>query len=132
MDSARATVQFCPMLSILFIGVRMRALQIRPAQEGMFLCTYSLLIQVLMVMILPLFTRGAPEMDEDGNPKVKSSGLAAYLLVAIRYTCFLALYGGVVTLIYSLNTIEYATADGSGKVLGIDPPPAPPTPPSPA
>merc|ERR1719456_351184 len=130
MDSARATVQFCPMLSILFVGVRMRALQIRPAseggapqgwaQEGMFLCTYSLLVQVLMVMILPLFTRGAPEMDEDGNPKVKSTGIMAWILVAIRYTCFLALYG-----------IEYATADGSGKVLGIDPPPAPPTPPAP-
>merc|ERR1719440_1505850 len=141
MDSARATVQFCPMLSILFVGVRMRALQIRPAseggapqgwaQEGMFLCTYSLLAQVLMVMILPLFTRGAPEMDADGNPKVKATGLGAYVLVAIRYTCFLALYGGVITLIYSLYTIEYATADGSGKVLGIDPPPAPPTPPSP-
>jgi hypothetical protein len=141
MDSARATVQFCPMLSILFVGVRMRALQIRPAseggapqgwaQEGMFLCTYSLLIQVLMVMILPLFTRGAPEMDADGNPKVKSTGIMAWVLVGIRYTCFLALYGGVITLIYSLYTIEYATADGSGKVLGIDPPPAPPTPPSP-
>jgi len=140
MDSARATVQFCPMLSILFIGVRMRALQIRPAsdggapqgwaQEGMFLCTYSLLVQVLMVMILPLFTRGAPEMDADGNPKVKSTGIMAYILVGLRYTCFLALYGGVVTLIYSLYTIEYETADGSGKVLGIDPPPAPPTPPS--
>jgi hypothetical protein len=141
MDSARATVQFCPMLSILFVGVRMRALQIRPAseggapqgwaQEGMFLCTYSLLVQVLMVMILPLFTRGAPEMDADGNPKVKSTGIMAWVLVAIRYTCFLALYGGVITLIYSLNVIEYETADGSGKVLGIDPPPAPPTPPSP-
>merc|ERR1719484_104759 len=128
-------------LSILFVGVRMRALQIRPAdeggapqgwaQEGMFLCTYSLLVQVLMVMVLPLFTRGAPEMDEDGNPKVKSTGIMAWILVAIRYTCFLALYGGVVTLIYSLYTIEYATANGSGKVLGIDPPPAPPTPPAP-
>merc|ERR1719217_521579 len=122
MDSARATVQFCPMLSILFVGVRMRALQIRPAseggaQEGMFLCTYSLLIQVLMVMILPLFTRGAPEMDADGNPKVKSTGIMAWVLVGIRYTCFLALYGGVITLIYSLNVIEYETADGSGKVL---------------
>merc|ERR1719171_3052805 len=96
------------------------------------LCTYSLLAQVLMVMILPLFTRGAPEMDKDGNPVVQSTGLMAYVLVAIRYTCFLALYGGVVTLIYSLYVIEYETADGSGKVLGIDPPPAPPTPPSPS
>merc|ERR1719263_2105788 len=28
LDTARATVQFCPMLSILFVGLRMRALQI--------------------------------------------------------------------------------------------------------
>ena len=134
MDSARATVQFCPMLSILFVGTRMRALQIRPAseggapqgwaQEGMFLCTYSLLIQIIMVVTLPLFTRGAPEMDKDGNPKVKTTGVMAWILVALRYTCFLALYGGVVTVMYSLFTIEYATADGSGKVLGIPTPPA--------
>jgi hypothetical protein len=134
MDSARATVQFCPMLSILFVGTRMRALQIRPAseggapqgwaQEGMFLCTYSLLIQIVMVVTLPLFTRGAPEMDKDGNPKVKTTGVMAWILVALRYTCFLALYGGVVTVMYSLFTIEYATADGSGKVLGIPTPPA--------
>merc|ERR1719486_930852 len=124
MDSARATVQFCPMLSILFVGTRMRALQIRPAHEGMFLCTYSLLIQIIMVVTLPLFTRGAPEMDKDGNPKVKTTGVMAWILVALRYTCFLALYGGVVTVMYSLFTIEYATADGSGKVLGIPTPPA--------
>merc|ERR1719238_1595152 len=134
MDSARATVQFCPMLSILFVGTRMRALQIRPAseggapqgwaQEGMFLCTYSLLIQIIMVVTLPLFTRGAPEVDKDGNPKVKTTGVMAWILVALRYTCFLALYGGVVTVMYSLFTIEYATADGSGKVLGIPTPPA--------
>merc|ERR1719265_1155224 len=45
LDSALATVQFCPMLSILFVGLRMRALQITDqkgapqgwAQQGMFL-----------------------------------------------------------------------------------------------
>merc|ERR1719207_392594 len=47
LDSGRATVQFCPMMSILFVGLRMRALQITDqkgapqgwAQQGVFLST---------------------------------------------------------------------------------------------
>jgi hypothetical protein len=121
-DSARATVQFCPMLSVLFLGLRLRALQLKPqvgapqgwAQQGMFLCTYSLMIQVIMVLMLPLFTRGAPECDADGNPKVQGTGILAKTLVALRYICFLALYGGIVTVIYALFVITPSTATGQG------------------
>merc|ERR1719160_665026 len=53
LDSGRATVQFCPMMSILFVGLRMRALQITDqkgapqgwAQQGMFLSTYAIMVQ---------------------------------------------------------------------------------------
>jgi len=132
LDSAKMTVQFCPMLAILFIGLRMRALQITKqqgqpqgwAQEGMFLCTYSVMVQVFMVLLLPLFTRSAPEMDADGNVKPAGTGIMAWILVALRYACFAALYGGVVTVIYALFVITVETADGSGKVFGIDPPPS--------
>merc|ERR1719310_2628328 len=80
-DSARATVMFCPMLSVLFLGLRLRALQLKPqvgapqgwAQQGMFLCTYSLMIQVIMVLMLPVFTRSKPEMDADGNVKADAA-----------------------------------------------------------
>merc|ERR1719271_625927 len=45
LDAPKATVQFCPMLAILFVGMRMRALQITSqqgapqgyAQQAMFL-----------------------------------------------------------------------------------------------
>merc|ERR1719460_3344600 len=81
------------MLSILFVGLRMRALQITQqkgapqgwAQQGMFLCTYSLLTQVLMVLGLPLFTRSAPKMDADGNVVSESTGIMGHIMVAIRY-----------------------------------------------
>merc|ERR550514_830831 len=124
LDSAKMTVQFCPMLAILFNGLRMRALQITKqqgqpqgwAQEGMFLCTYSVMAQVFMVLLLPLFTRSAPEMDADGNVKPAGTGIMAWILVALRYACFAALYG--------LFVITVETADGSGKVFGIDPPPS--------
>jgi hypothetical protein len=132
LDSAKATVQFCPMLSVLFVGLRMRALQITKqqgqpqgwAQEAMFLCTYAVMIQVFMVLVLPLFTRSAPVMDADGNVKPQGTGLMAWVLVTLRYLCFAALYGGVVTVIYALFVITVETADGSGKVFGIDPPPS--------
>jgi len=132
LDSAKATVQFCPMLSILFVGLRMRALQITDqkgqpqgwAQEAMFLCSYAVMIQVFMVLLLPLFTRSAPVMDDDGNIKPQGTGVMAWVLVALRYICFLALYGGVTTVIYALFVITVETADGSGKVFGINPPPS--------
>jgi hypothetical protein len=137
LDSARATVQFCPMLSILFVGLRMRALQITDqkgapqgfAQQGMFLCTFSLMAQVLMVLLLPLFTGGAPKMDADGNVKSEGSGMMAYVLVAMRYTCFLALYGGVITVVYALFVITPETATGTGALIpGVEVPVPPAVP----
>jgi hypothetical protein len=75
MEAAKGSVMFCPMLAVLFIGLRMRALQITDnrgspqkwAQQAMFLCTYAVLLQVLLVMTLPLFMGDAPKTDADGN-----------------------------------------------------------------
>merc|ERR1719269_72703 len=132
LDSAKATVQFCPMLSILFVGLRMRALQITKqqgqpqgwAQEAMFLCTYAIMLQLFMVVLLPLFTRSAPEMDADGNVKPSGPGIMAWVLVAIRYLCFAMVYGGVSTVVYALFVMTKETADGSAKIFGVDPPPS--------
>merc|ERR550514_1649480 len=68
-DAGRATVMFAPMLSMLFIGTRMRALQLTKAtdgtipptagpqgwaQDGMFLSTWSVLVQVIMAILVPI------------------------------------------------------------------------------
>merc|ERR1719405_301175 len=63
-ESAKATVQFAPMLAVLFIATRMRALQMTDnkgapqgwVQDGMYLATWSILIQFLMCLIMPVFT----------------------------------------------------------------------------
>merc|ERR1719171_463219 len=94
---AQKTVFFAPMLSVLFIGLRLRALQITQqkgapqgwAQQGMFLCTYSLMAQVFLVLVLPCFTGGAPKMDADGNAVAEGSGILASVVVAVRYLAFL-------------------------------------------
>merc|ERR1719271_1671336 len=64
MFEARATVAFCPMLAILFVGVRMRALRLTNnrgapqgwVQDGMYMATWAILIQFFMVLLIPVAT----------------------------------------------------------------------------
>jgi len=140
LDAAKATVQFCPMLAILFVGMRMRALQITSqqgapqgyAQQAMFLTTYAVMTQVLMVLLMPLFVGGAPKVDEDGNVLVSGgNSVLMYVTTAIRYLALVALYGGAVTVVVALFKITPETATGSGSLVPgveIPVPPSPPTP----
>merc|ERR1719158_951261 len=109
-DGARVTVMFAPMLSMLYIGTRMRALQLTKstdgtipvtagpqlwAQEGMFLSTWSVLIQVIMAILVPVITGAKPEMDEDGN-LIKPEGASVWVGAvcdAVKYICLVAMYG---------------------------------------
>jgi hypothetical protein len=135
MEAAKGTVQFAPMLSVLFLGLRMRALQITAqqgqpqkfAQDGMFLATYAVLVQMFMVFLTPLFTGGPPKMDDDGNVVSKPANIyVAYALTAIRYLALLCLYGGAVACVYALFTISPAaamrTTDTGNLVPGVDVP----------
>merc|ERR1719353_1918598 len=114
-ESARMTVMFAPMLSMLFIGTRMRALQLTKAtdgtipvtagpqtwvQDGMYLATWSVLVQLIMAILVPICTgTGKPEMDHSGNVKTPegTGKYAGYAIETVRYLCLLAMYGGVVT-----------------------------------
>jgi hypothetical protein len=139
MEAAKGSVMFAPMLAVLFIGLRMRALQITDnrgspqkwAQQGMFLCTYAILMQVLLVMTLPLFMGDAPKTDGDGNVISKpSSPVLGYIIAGVRYLALLGVYGGAITCVVALFKITPETADGSGPNLvpGVEvpTPPAPP------
>jgi len=131
MEAAKNTVMFAPMLAVLFIGLRMRALQISDqkgqpqkfAQQGMYLSTYAVMIQVGMVLLMPLFLGGPPKVDDDGNVVSKpSSPMLGYVTVAIRYLALLCLYGGVVAIIYGLFTItpESAMREGDNLIPGVE------------
>jgi len=152
-EAGQKTVMFAPMLSVLFIGARMRALQLtkstdgtipttagpqRWAQDGMFLATWSVLVQVIMCMIVPVLTgSGKPEMDDDGNVKTPQGAnkWVAMFLDAIRYACLIAMYGGAVTVMYAIfvmtpETLPPYAESNPGIVPGVDvpQPPSPPTP----
>merc|ERR1719428_288409 len=67
---AAYTMNFAPMLCILFIGSRMRALQIDPergnpqpwAQTCFYLCAYAVLLQTVLVVAVPLLAGGEARM----------------------------------------------------------------------
>merc|ERR1719353_1704466 len=116
---AKYTVNFAPMLCILFVGARMRALQIDPkhgnpqkwAQNCMFLCTYSVLLQTILVILLPFVTkceckRGASEGDVVFELENRTLGV---VMTVIRYVALLALYGGFTGVMVSVFLIEHPT-----------------------
>jgi hypothetical protein len=136
LDSARMTVMFCPMLSVLFVGTRMRALQISSnagsppwwTQQAMFLCTYAVLLQVCMVLLLPFFTGGAPKMDEDGNVQEPSGSPAlVYTVLAARWIALAALYGGVITVVCGLFLMDKANTMDTRNSGLLPPPPGLPS-----
>jgi hypothetical protein len=150
-DAGRATVMFAPMLSMLFIGTRMRALQLTKAtdgtipptagpqgwaQDGMFLSTWSCLVQVIMAILVPLITGAKPEMDEDGNLKTPegASKIVGIICDSIKYLCLIAMYGGVVTVMVAVYTMTPETlppyAERGSLIPGVAVP-NPPTPPTP-
>jgi len=162
-DGAKCTVAFAPMLSMLFIGARMRALQLTKAtdgtippsagpqpwaQQGMFLASWSVLIQVILTIVVPLVVGEEPKFDEQNMLKTPTSPpggkIVGYVLDAIRYLCLLSMYGGatlVVVAVFKMTpeTLQpYASmaplvpgAEVAGvKVPGVEVP-APPTPPTP-
>jgi len=146
------TVMFAPMLSMLFIGTRMRALQLTKATDGtippsagpqpwaqqaMFLCSWSVFVQVLMAMIVPILTgTGKPEMDKDGNviTPAGTNKIVAIILDIIKYLCLISMYGGTCIIIYAVYTMTPESlppyCEPSTLIPGVTVP-NPPTPPTP-
>merc|ERR1719378_1501571 len=123
MENCKGVVMFCPMLAILFVGTRMYALQITDSkgapqgwvQDGMYMATWSLLIQFVMVLVTPCATGVPAQVDEDGNIKWEPDNkILFYCVVIIRWLGFLLLYGGIITVITGLYTMTPETANGRG------------------
>jgi hypothetical protein len=125
MENCKGVVMFCPMLAILFVGTRMYALQITDnkgapqgwVQDGMYLATWSLLIQFVMVLVTPCATGVPAQVDEDGNIKWEPDNrILFYCVIVIRWLGFILLYGGIIAVITGLYTMTPETANGRGAV----------------
>merc|ERR1719199_1459313 len=125
MENGKATVMYCPMLAILFVGTRMQALMMTNnkgapqgyAQDGMYMATWSLLIQFAMIVVTPLATGAPAQCDEDGNIKWEPENkILFYVVSAIRWLGFILLYGGIIAVVVGVYTMTPETANGRGSV----------------
>jgi len=123
-EAAKATIQFAPMLSILFVTTRMYALLITDkkgapqawVQDGMFMCTWATLISFLVCLATGCVMEEV-KTDEDGNVVNEfSNKYVAYGMTAVRYLTMLLLYGGIVTVIVGLFKMTPENANGRGSI----------------
>merc|ERR1719163_2550696 len=114
---ATASMNFAPMLAVLFIGARMRALQMDPvngnpqrwAQNCFFMCTYALLAQTICSVAVPLVLQGEAKVGKtegDMEYTVENKMLGSVLAIG-RYVMMICIYVGVACVIYSIFTIEH-------------------------
>jgi len=125
MENLKGTVAYCPMLAILFVGTRMRALLITNnkgapqgwVQDGMYMATWAILIQFLFGLIVPCCTGTATPCDEDGTPQYKPEHpIALYCVLALKWITYIFLYGGVIAVITGVYSMTPETANGRGSV----------------
>merc|ERR550537_1325730 len=140
-ESAKATVQLAPMLSVLFIATRMRALQITDnrgapqgyVQDGMYLASWALLVQFLMCLFMPVLTGKVYHCDslDPDKPKADKTTedlgvcgfpipFSAVAVTIVRYLALVSLLGGLTAVITGvfLMTPENANGRGSMPLVG--------------
>merc|ERR1719158_2285450 len=125
MHDLQGTVAYCPMLAILFVGARMRALRITDnkgapqgwVQDGMYMATWALLFQFLFGLLVPLCTGQASPCDKDGNPTYKPKNeVALYCVLALKWLTYVFLYGGTIAVVVGVYTMTPETANGRGAI----------------
>merc|ERR1719460_1764061 len=129
---AADTLAFAPMLSVLFLGARMRALQMDPvggnprpwAQNCFYACTYCLICQTALACVVPLLLSGKVEKNDkiEGDFKYElpnTGSVAAKCLTVFRFLLMLTLYGCTLAVVCSVFTIEHP--DGKEKTPPLSP-----------
>merc|ERR1719311_902915 len=117
LNTATLSINFAPMLAVLFIGARMRALQMDPvngapqkwAQNCFFMCTYALALQATLCVVIPVVLGGKAKpgtVEGDMEFEVNNTGIATVLTIA-RFCITFCIYIGFSCVIYSVFTIEH-------------------------
>merc|ERR1719380_191503 len=115
---ATLTVNYAPMLAIMFLACRMRVLWLT-LQKGnppiwvqgwMYACTYSVLAMTLVALIVPLLTGEKVKMNERGDIDEESkpfkNKFAAICFTVLKYLIMIGLYIGAICIIYGTYTYK--------------------------
>merc|ERR1719377_123295 len=106
LQGAICTMFFAPMMAVLFIGARMRALQMDPitgspqrwAQNCFYACTYAIMLQCILAISVPLVLGGGVKKGDKGEGdieyKVNNKMLGSCLMVA-RWIIMISVYLGI-------------------------------------
>merc|ERR1719197_602034 len=118
LNQATVTVNFAPMLAIMFLACRMRVLWLTLGkgnppiwvQGWMYGCTYAVLAMTLVALVVPLVTGEKVKMNERGDIDEESrpfkNTIAAVAFTVLKYLIMIGLYVGAVCIIYGTYTHE--------------------------
>merc|ERR1719198_1320183 len=104
------------MMAVLFIGARMRALQMDPingapqkwAQNCFYMCTYAVMMQCILAVAIPLVLGGSVKKGDKGEGDVeyevnnKTLGMA---LTGARWVVMFCVYIGTSCVIWSIFSL---------------------------
>lgn len=130
LDETQETLKFCPLLAIMFIGARMRALQLGAtaagpgmsnapiypqqwAQSCMFLCSWCLILQVVLRFCMGVaYARGTKagqkEYEEDGA----APDMSVFAMKFAEYALMIGMYTTAIMVMYSVSVIEIPSEYG--------------------
>lgn len=126
-ESARGAVVLCPMLCVLFLGIRMRAMQITSnqgtpqgwAQDCMYACVYATLLQLLLSLVSPLFSgASAPASNMSLAPRPKGNTLSL-VFEGLVLICMGIVYASVVGVMVAVFTMTAENANGRGSNIPV-------------
>lgn len=124
--SAGISLGLAPLLSILFVATRMRALQITQqqgsppgwAQDCMLLAIFATGVQAVCCLVMPIFIGKACKVDADGNPDYDLEPMiGAYAVAIVKYVALLTLHGSVIAICMSVFVMTPETAHEGGRFL---------------
>jgi len=124
--AAGISMNFAPLLCILFVATRMRALQITQqmgappgwAQDCMILCVFATFIQAVCCLVMPIFVGTAAHVDDDGNPDYDTRPMIiAYAVTCVKYVALLCLHGGLMAICTAVFVMTPETANSSGRFM---------------
>jgi len=124
--AAGISVGFAPLLCVLFVACRLRALQITQqqgdppgwAQDCMLASVFAMCVQAICCLVMPIFIGSACKVDEDGNPDYDLRPMiGAYAVTVVKYVALMFLHGGVITICVAVFSMTPETAHSGGRFI---------------
>lgn len=122
--AADVSVRLCPLVSILFVACRLRALQLTQqqgapqmwAQQAMFLATFAMMVQMLSCIALPLAMGRSAPVDGDGYAEWNAKPvMVAYVVAVMKYVALFSLHWGMLMVSMAIFVMTPESAYQSGE-----------------